>query len=92
MNAQNQTEPTRASDLAVGSSDLLGVRSKCTLEENINRAGAELPDGWIIEINVEAGAGWVTLYDGCGNSVDVSGAGSINEQVSEAISYAREHS
>lgn len=62
-----------------------------TLEENINRAASELPEGWILEINVEAGAAWVDLYDGCGNSVFCS-AGNINEQVSEAISYAREHS
>ena len=66
--------------------------SKCTLEENIDRAARELPDGWIIEINVEAGAGWVTLYDGCGNCVGVCGDRTINEQVSEAISYAQEHS
>lgn len=63
-----------------------------TLEENINRAAIELPDGWIVQISVEAGAGWVDLLTPDGNSVDVANAGSMSEQVSEAISYAREHS
>lgn len=92
MSTENKTTIEPPIVAAVRSSDCLGVRSKFTLEENINRAAAELPDGWIIEINVEAGAGWVTLYDGCGNSLDVAGDRTINEQVSEAISYAREHS
>ena len=65
--------------------------TKCTLEENINRAAHELPEGWIIEIGVENGAGWVNLNTPDGNSVDVSGAGTITEQVSEAIAYAKEH-
>lgn len=70
------------------------VRSavKCTLEENINRAAADLPHGWEIAIRVELDAGWVELSDPDGNSVELGFDGTINEQVSEAISYAREHS
>jgi hypothetical protein len=66
--------------------------AKCTLDENINRAAAELPYGWIIEIKIEAGAAWICLYDYEGSLVDISGDDrTLNEQVSEAISYAREH-
>ena len=70
------------------------VRSavKCTLEENVNRAAADLPYGWEIAIRVELNAGWVELNDPDGNLVELVSDGTINEQVSEAISYAREHS
>lgn len=63
-----------------------------SLEENINRAAAELPEGWIIEINVERGAGWVSLYDNEGMSVVICEDGTLSEQVSDAIDYARKHS
>lgn len=62
-----------------------------TLEESINEAAKELPEGWIIEINVENGSAWVNLYDGCGNSAAVSGE-TLSQQVSAAISHAKEHS
>ena len=60
-----------------------------TLEESINHAAEELPEGWIIEINVENGSAWVDLYDGSGNHSHFHAVGTISEQVSEAISHAK---
>lgn len=57
------------------------------LEENINRAAKELPEDWIIEINVERGAGWVNLYDFQGNNT-IWADGTLSDQVSDAIDYA----
>lgn len=67
------------------------LKKKSTLEDNIQRAAWELPEGWTIEISVENHSGWVDLQTPDGNSVDVSGDRNLAEQVSEAISYAKEH-
>jgi len=34
-----------------------------TLEEAINKAAEELPEGWMISVYVERGAAWVILED-----------------------------
>jgi predicted SpoU family rRNA methylase len=62
-----------------------------TLEQTIDRAAETLPDDWIVEINIEAGSGTVNLYDKDGCLCHLSGYGTINEQVLEAIDYAMEH-
>ncbi|MFN0130305.1 MAG: hypothetical protein ACKV19_26885 [Verrucomicrobiales bacterium] len=63
-----------------------------SLEDTINRAAGELPDGWQITITVELGAGWVELINSDGDSLDFPFAGSISEQVSDAITYANDNS
>lgn len=59
-----------------------------TLEQVINEAAGKLPECWMIEVNVERGAGWVALYDGRGNSVALDSSGTLVEQVQEAINLA----
>lgn len=60
-----------------------------SIEDALNLAAKELPEDFIIEINVERGAGWVTLYDGHGNDVSLAGDGTISEQVEDAINQAK---
>jgi len=61
-----------------------------TLEECINEAAKELPEDWIIEINIEQGAASVYLYDGFGNMALSPDSSTLSEQVMEAIKYAKE--
>lgn len=62
-----------------------------TLEEEINRAAAELPEDWIIEICVEHGSGCLTLYDCTGNNCGFQADGPLVEQVTQAIEFAKEN-
>ena len=38
-------------------------REYLRIGQELHRAASELPEGWEIEIRVEKGAGWVTLWD-----------------------------
>lgn len=67
------------------------LQVEASLHQNIQRAAIDLPEGWTIQISVENHSGWVDLQTPDGNSVDVSGDRNLAEQVSEAISYAKEH-
>jgi hypothetical protein len=61
---------------------------KWTLEDYINKAAGSLPEGWIIELCVEKGAGWVDLYyQGEKHDFDTTDM-SLSRQVSEALEIA----
>jgi hypothetical protein len=44
-----------------------------TLAGEIELAARDLPDGWLIKIGVENGAGWVDLFDPLGRDVQFDG-------------------
>ncbi len=58
------------------------------LQESIERAAGNLPEDWIIELNIERGSAWVTLYDGMGNSHPIPIEGPLSEQISTALGFA----
>jgi len=64
---------------------------KSELHEAVERAAKLLPeDGQIVEINIEAGSGWVVLYDGNGNHDKSFVNGTLAEQVNAAVDAAIE--
>ncbi|WP_338487091.1 hypothetical protein VRB78_13675 [Pseudomonas trivialis] len=68
------------------------LRKDAELHAQIQRAAGELPGAWSIDISVERHAGWVSLSDGEGCEVELSGEGHLGEQVSEALEVALEMS
>lgn len=61
-----------------------------SLQEVANAACRDLPDGWWIEIYLELGSGFMTLFDSAGNEVEVPGYDQnlLSEQVYDAIEIA----
>lgn len=62
-----------------------------TLLNAIQEAAGNLPEGWIIELCVERGAGWVELYDADGDrhELDELPDASLAEEVTAAIVEAK---
>lgn len=60
------------------------------LANAINAAARDLPDGWLIELCVERGAGWVELYNPDGDRHELEDAPdlTLGEQVTAAIGEA----
>lgn len=60
------------------------------LANAINNAARDLPAGWLIELCVERGAGWVELYnpDGDRHELEELADSSLGEQVTAAINEA----
>lgn len=58
------------------------------LEATINQAAKGLPSGWMIEIRVERGAGWVDLVSPEGRT-KADWSGSIGEQVAAALAHTQ---
>jgi hypothetical protein len=57
----------------------------------LNRACAELPEGWEIKIGLEKDAGWIDLYTPTGEQIDlVNSADTIYWMVHAAIDHARQ--
>jgi hypothetical protein len=61
-----------------------------TIDEAVNIAAGHLPEGWIVAIEVERGAGWVALHDGDGEAVDfdTSPDKTLGEQLHDAVNHA----
>lgn len=70
--------------------EIVRLRKDASLHENLQRAAGELPGAWSIDVSVERHAGWVSLSDGEGNEVELSGEGHLSERVSEALEVALE--
>jgi hypothetical protein len=58
-----------------------------TLDEALQRAARDLPDGWLIQVGVERGAAWIELHnpDGDGVNFDSSPDKTLAEQLDDAI-------
>jgi hypothetical protein len=57
----------------------------------LQRACAELPEGWEIKIGLEKDAGWIDLYTPTGEQIDlVNAADTIYWMVHAAIDHARQ--
>lgn len=67
------------------------MESQRTLDELANYAAANLPEGWEIECIISAGSGSVRLFDPFANWIDLCCDDSLEEQVMQAVSYAKEH-
>ncbi|WP_241091025.1 hypothetical protein [Pseudomonas syringae] len=68
------------------------LRKDASLHSNLQRAAGELPGAWSIGLFVERHACWVSLLDGDGRELELSGEGHLGEQVSEALEVALEMS
>lgn len=62
-----------------------------SLTAAINAAARDLPDGWLIQLCVERGAGWIELHnpDGDRHELEDMADLTLGEQVAVAISEAR---
>lgn len=67
------------------------MKVKRTLDELANYAAANLPEGWEIDCTISAGVGDVRLFDPLANRIELCCDDSMEEQVMQAVSYAREH-
>lgn len=71
--------------------------SNLTTDQAIEDAARDLPDGYVIEINVENGAAGVEMYDPRGNDIalldqaDLTIAEQIVDAVENAIFHANEY-
>jgi hypothetical protein len=61
-----------------------------TLDEAMQKAAGQLPDGWTVGVVCEKGAGWVELRDPAGDEInfDSSPDKTLAEQVDDAITEA----
>lgn len=57
----------------------------------IERAASDLPDGWSIRIDLEAGAGSVCAVDPQGREFDIDSGDLFSEQINEAVDVAKEN-
>lgn len=58
----------------------------------IERAARDLPQGWIIQVSVERGSAWVSLYgpDGISRPLPDSADKTLAEQVRDAVRFPQE--
>lgn len=63
------------------------------LDAKLQQCAEELPDGYIVEISVERGSGWLNLFDGKGDLLDFpcNREYGLVEQVIDALEYAKQH-
>lgn len=54
----------------------------------IKNAACNLPEGWIINIGIEKGSGWVTITDIDGEENLIDSDATLAEQVQEATDFA----
>lgn len=56
----------------------------------VNMAAGALPDGWILHLCVERGAGWIELYDEDGerHELEELSDSTLAEQIDAAVSEA----
>jgi hypothetical protein len=60
------------------------------LNDAVEEACGELPDGWQVIINMERGAGWVDLFDPDGDCIEVQeDETSVSDLVREAVRRAK---
>jgi hypothetical protein len=61
------------------------------LFESLQNAAGQLPEGWIVELCVERGAGWVDLYDPDGDRHELKEMpdASLAEEVDAAVEEAQ---
>ncbi|ANF25999.1 hypothetical protein [Stutzerimonas stutzeri] len=96
MHKETETRETR--DLRSERDALLAERDalkkaldrQVPLNEAIQRAAGELPNGWEIRLCVERDAGWVELYDPDGNDIEdfATDAERLDYTVIDALEHA----
>lgn len=63
-------------------------RTNLAIGTALNRACAELPEDWSIQIELEKDAGVVTLYDPMGATQDIDHGDTFDESIDNAIELA----
>ena len=59
------------------------------LDDALQSAARDLPEGWSIIVQIERGAGWVELYNADGARIDFENVDrDLHEQVAEALKVA----
>lgn len=82
-------------DIATISARLRAARASHTTEGDavgaaLERAAKDLPEGWIVELSVESGSAWVSLYDPDGRGIPVCCEDlGLSEQVDVVVNAAR---
>ncbi|MAF06194.1 hypothetical protein [Herbaspirillum sp.] len=64
--------------------------SKLSVDQAIEEAAESLPEGYVIEVNVESGAAWVNTYGPDGSDIELPECvdGTLAEQIQSAIEHA----
>ena len=67
--------------------------SKLTVDQAIEESAGALPDGYVIEVNVENGSAWVNMYGPNGSDIELPECVdcTLAEQVQEAMYHAIRH-
>lgn len=62
-----------------------------TLHELANQACRDLPEGWIIEIHLERGSGYIDLFNPNGDLIEIPGydQNSLDTQFIDVLRIAR---
>tara|TARA_R100001530_G_scaffold129622_1_gene100055 strand:+ start:94 stop:309 length:216 start_codon:yes stop_codon:yes gene_type:complete len=65
--------------------------SKLSVDKAIEEAAELLPEGYVIELNVENGAGWLNMYGPDGSDVELPECvdSTLAEQIQDAMHHAQ---
>ncbi len=70
--------------------EIAALKAHDPLNDAVEEACGELPDGWQVIINMERGAGWVDLFDPDGDCIEVhEDETSVANLVREAVRRAK---
>lgn len=64
--------------------------SKLSVDQAIEEAAERLPEGYVIEVNIESGAAWLNMYGPNGSDIELPGC--VDSTLAEKIQSAIEHS
>jgi len=64
--------------------------SDLTIDRVMEDAARELPEGYVIEVNVESGAAWINMYGPDGSDIELPECvdSTLAEQIDSAIEHA----
>nr|WP_289108733.1 hypothetical protein [uncultured Halomonas sp.] len=64
--------------------------NELTVDQAIENAARELPEGYVIEVNVESGSSWINMYGPNGSDVKLPECvdSTLAEQIDGAIEHA----
>lgn len=88
VDADRAMRALQAAPVAQGDALDQGVREELSIGKAINRAARDLPEGWVIRIDLERRAGVVFLIDPDGNETMSEGGELFSDQINAAIDAA----
>ena len=64
--------------------------SELTVDQAIEDAAEEMPEGYVIEVNVESGSAWLNMYGPNGSDIELPECvdSALAEQIQDAMHHA----